>query len=266
MSFEKIQTSKSYGLVVKPTKDNEETLHILANGILTCESFNQSLTSIKYKIDITAYKNPRYGCEKQRTSFEFACERPPSKTKWKLSTHGLFLNIYFAQNRGIGKWVMVKLFNRLKELVDFDDMDEISFKLSDSQAKTEKEMTLRNQFYRTIGCMPFVYNEQTFNLELGTWETLENGRAVLPIDKIPSQYNKVKIEQMSVEDMIKHLLKSEASLVAENEELNRKYASLKREIEPYRKLKDTFYKVRFISGVVAVIVFIGALTWFKLTS
>ena len=80
-----------------------------------------------------------------------------------------------------------------------------------------------------------------------------NGRAVLPIDKIPSQYNQVKIEQMSVEDMIKHLLKSEASLVADNEELNRKYASLKREIEPFRKLKDAFYKVRFISGIVAVI-------------
>lgn len=266
MSFEKKQKSKFYGLIVKPTKDNEETLYVLAKETLTCKSFDQSLTTIKCKIDVTAYQNSYYGCDEKRSSFVFDCNRYLGETKWKLSTGGLFLDILFARNRGIGKWVMVTLFNRLKERVNFDDMDEISFNLTDAQARTKEEMTLRNQFYRTIGCMPFVLNEQTLQLELGKWETLVNGRAVLPIDKIPSQYNQVKIEQMSVEDMIKHLLKSEASLVADNEELNRKYASLKREIEPFRKLKDAFYKVRFISGIVAVIVFFGALTWFKLIS
>ena len=265
MSYEKIQTTKSYGLVVKPTKDNEETLYVLAKETLTCTSFDQSLMTIKCKIDVTAYNNSRYGCDEKRSSFEFDCKRFTGESKWQFSTGGLFLDILFARNRGVGKWVMVTLFNRLKEMVNFDDMDEISFKLTDAQAKTKEEMTLRNQFYRTIGCMPFVYNEQTLNLELGKWETLVNGCAVLPIDQIPSKYNERKIEQMSVEDMIKHLLKSEASLVADNEELNSKYASLEREIEPYRKLKDKFYKVRFMLGVVAFIVFIVALTWFNLT-
>lgn len=266
MSFEKKQKSKFYGLIVKPTKDNEETLYVLAKETLTCKSFDQSLTTIKCKIDVTAYQNSYYGCDEKRSSFVFDCNRYLGETKWKLSTGGLFLDILFARNRGIGKWVMVTLFNRLKERVNFDDMDEISFNLTDAQARTKEEMTLRNQFYRTIGCMPFVLNEQTLQLELGKWETLVNGRAVLPIDKIPSQYNQVKIEQMSVEDMIKHLLESEASLVADNEELNRKYASLKKEIEPFRKFKDIFYKVRFILGVAAVIVFFVALTLFKLTS
>lgn len=256
MSVEKIQTSKFYGLVLKPTKENEETLYVLANGILTCTSFEQTLTSIKYKVDVTAYQNSRYRCEEQRTSFEFKCERFISESKWRLSTSGLFLNIYFAKNRGVGKWVMVSLFNTLKELVDFDDLDEISFKLNDAQAKTKEEMTLRNQFYRTIGCIPYVFNEQTTELELGNWETLEDGRAVLPIDQIPSKYNEDKIAQMSVEDMIKHLLKSQASLVAENEELNSKYAFLKGDVEPLRKFKEKCDKIRFILGVVAFFVFL----------
>ncbi|WP_334013535.1 hypothetical protein [Alteromonas sp. S167] len=256
MSVEKIQTSKFYGLVLKPTKENEETLYVLANGILTCTSFEQTLTSIKYKVDVTAYQNSRYRCEEQRTSFEFKCERFISESKWRLSTSGLFLNIYFAKNRGVGKWVMVSLFNTLKELVDFDDLDEISFKLTDAQAKTKEEMTLRNQFYRTIGCIPYVFNEQTTELELGNWETLEDGRAVLPIDQIPSKYNEDKIAQMSVEDMIKHLLKSQASLVAENEELNSKYAFLKGDVEPLRKFKEKCDKIRFILGVVAFFVFL----------
>jgi hypothetical protein len=266
MSFEKTQTSKFYGLVVKPTKENEETLYVLANGTLTCSSFEQTLTSIKYMVDVTAYQNPRYGCKEQRTSFEFKCERYISESKWSLSTGGLFLNIYFAKNRGIGKWVMVSLFNTLKELVDVNDLDEISFKLTDGQAKTKEEMTLRNQFYRTIGCVPYVFNDQTTELELGNWETVENGRAVLPIDKIPSKYNESKIEQMSVEDMIKHLLKSQASLVAENEQLNSKYAFLKGEITPLRKFKEKCDKIRFMLGVVAFLVILVAVSWLNWTS
>ena len=266
MSFEKTQTPKFYGLVVKPTKKNEETLYVLANGTLTCTSFEQTLTSIKYKIDVTAYQNPRYGCKEQRTSFEFKCERFISEAKWRLSTSGLFLDIYFAKNRGVGKWVMVSLFNTLKELVDFGDFDEISFKLTDAQARTKEEMTLRNQFYRTIGCIPYAFNDQTTELELGNWETLENGRAVLPIEQIPTKYNESKIEQMSVEDMIKHLLKSQASLVAENEDLNSNYAFLKGEIGPLRKFKDKCDKIRFMLGVVAFFVFLVAFSWFNWTS
>ena len=71
---------------------------------------------------------------------------------------------------------------------------------------------------------------------------------------------------MSVEDMIKHLLKSQASLVAENEQLNSRYAFLKGEITPLRKFKEKCDKIRFMLGVVAFLVILVAFSWFNWTS
>ncbi len=121
MSFVKKQIFQSYGLVVKPTKENEQTLHVLANDTLTCTSFKESLTTINYKISVTAYQTTAHECTNERASFEFKCEKYIGEKKWRFSTQGLFLDIYFAKNRGVGKWVMVTLFNSLRKLVNFDD-------------------------------------------------------------------------------------------------------------------------------------------------
>ncbi len=266
MSFETKQTFHSYGLVVKPTKENEQTLYVLANNTLTCTLLKESLTEINYEVSVTAYQTTDYECTKGRTSFKFKCEKYVSETKWRFSTHGLFLDIYFAKNRGVGKWVMVTLFNSLRKMVNFDDISEISFKLTDAQARDKEEMTLRNQFYRSIGCVPYVPNKQTYEPELGGWETLVSGRAVLPIENIPTQYNKDKIEQMSVENMIEHLLKRQVSLVTENEGFKSKNANLKGELEPLRKLKEKCEKARLTFVVLTVVLLLVVLTWFRLTS
>lgn len=120
--------------------------------------------------------------------------------KYYIKTKHFYVDTSWVKDRGLGKYMMIKILNHLKSKVDHNFVGELFFSLAASQGKDHKERTLRNYFYKSIGCTLKGHEDNP-----DAWSTVEHAHALINFDLLPKSWNEEKVEEISLEKGFQHL-------------------------------------------------------------
>lgn len=205
---------------IRETSSIDETFSEKYSVSVDLSIFESSKENSRY--DSRVIKNPSFDIEMSRCG----------DNKYRMKTLHFYVNTPWAKDRGLGKYMMIKILNLLKDKVDHDFVGELFFSLSANQGKDEKERKLRNHFYKSIGCTLKGHEDSP-----DAWNTAEHAHALLNFDLLPESWSKEKVEEIPLTEGIEHLFSERNRLL---KTVNRQESSL----ESHKKNTAIVYKWR----------------------
>ena len=206
----------SYQLLkVHPHQQREncdETFYCLAEIIETTlvdEAFSESFS---VSIILSLFEPPEVKLCRgkgviENLSFDVKLSRYNDES-YRKETLDFYIDTSWAQDRGLGKYMIIKIFNLLKSKVNHDFVDELFFSLSENQGKNEKDRMLRNHFYKSIGCTLEGHEDNP-----DAWNTVEGAKALINFDSLPESWNKEKVEEVCLNEEVSKFFSERNQLV-----------------------------------------------------
>ena len=199
-----------------------------------------------------------YSCSEnviKNPSFDICLTRY-GEDEYTMKTLHFYVDTPWAKDRGLGKYMMIKILNRLKKLIKSDRVGELSFSLSASQAQVYEERLLRNYFYRSIGCSLKGYENNT-----KAWESAQDAKAILNLEMLPETWNEKKIEECDLGESLQNMYLNQKEMIREitgNKELIEYHKRSTTRIDKWRQIKYLSL-VRLTQAAVVVVILWGIL-------
>ncbi|MDR7121685.1 hypothetical protein [Rheinheimera soli] len=181
---------------IKESSSGDEFLSEKHRVSIELSIFESSIKNSWY--DSRVIENPSFDVELSRSGDD----------KYHMKTLHFYVDTPWARDRGLGKYMMIKIFNILKEKVDHDFVGKLFFSLSANQGKDEKKRRLRNHFYKSIGCTLEGHEDNP-----DAWNTAEHARALFNFDLLPTSWNKEKVEEISLAQGFQNLFSERSQLL-----------------------------------------------------
>jgi|GEM_PF-5020892 len=191
-----------------------------------CETPFYCLAKIKESSSVDEFRSEKHCVSVELSIFEFSLDnswhearviKNPSfdielsricEDEYYIKTLHFYVDTIWAKDRGLGKYMMVKILNILKAKVDHDFVGKLFFSLSAHQGKDEKERKLRNHFYRSIGCTLEGYEDNP-----DAWNTAEHARALINFDLLPASWNEKKVEEIPLTQGLQNIFSERNGLL-----------------------------------------------------
>ncbi|MBH0050674.1 hypothetical protein [Pseudoalteromonas sp. SWYJZ19] len=253
----------SYQLLkVHPHQQREncdETFYCLAEIIETSSVDEAFSESFSVSIILSLFVPPKVKLCRgkgviENLSFDVKLSRYNDES-YRKETLDFYIDTSWAQDRGLGKYMIIKIFNLLKSKVNHDFVDGLFFTLSENQGKDKNERMLRNHFYKSIGCTLEGHEDNP-----DAWNTVEGAKALINFDSLPESWNKEKVEEVCLNEEVSKFFSERNQLVHIIEELKSSLESHKKKIATSQnKLAQNkrmqFWAVIIIFGAILVPVF-----------
>lgn len=208
--------------------------------------------SIEISIFESSKKNaPHNSRVIKNPSFDIEMSRIGDDTYYMKTLH-FYVDTHWARDRGLGKYMMIKILNILKNKVNHDFVGELFFSLSANQGKDEKKRKLRNHFYKSIGC---TLNGHDDNPD--AWNTAEDARALFNFDLLPKSWSEEKVEEIPLAQGFQNLFSERSQLletIKKQESMLEYHEKNTAIVNKWRSRRETFWVWAVRLAVLSIIV------------
>lgn len=140
--------------------------------------------------DSRVVENPSFDIELSRSG----------DNEYHMKTRHFYVDTPWARDRGLGKYMMIKILNILKDKIDQAFVGKLFFTLSALQGTDEKKRRLRNHFYKSIGCTLEGHEDNP-----DAWNTAEGALAIINFDLLPVSWSEEKVEEIPLAQGLQNL-------------------------------------------------------------